>query len=72
MKLQNNKSGIIVPALAILGAMASPVFADATTVTSAISTVAADAGTGVTAGVGIGAVVFGARVVWGAIKSMAA
>lgn len=56
---------------AVLGASAGAAFADATTVTSAISTVAADAGTGVTAGVTIGAVVFGAKVVWGAIKSMA-
>jgi hypothetical protein len=55
----------------VLAAGASSAFADAATVTAAISDVATDAGTGVTAGVTIGAVVFGARVVWGAIKSMA-
>lgn len=57
--------------LAAGAAMVAPAFASATAVTGAISDVATDAGTGVTAGVTIGAVVFGARVVWGAIKSMA-
>lgn len=56
---------------AVIAATIVPSMAAATDVTSAISGVATDAGTGVTAGVTIGAVVFGARVVWGAIKSMA-
>jgi len=56
---------------AVLAATVIPSMAAATDVTSAISGVASDAGDGVTAGVTIGAVVFGARVVWGAIKSMA-
>jgi hypothetical protein len=55
----------------VLAATVVPSMAAATDVTTAISGVAGDASTGVTAGVTIGAVVFGARVVWGAIKSMA-
>jgi hypothetical protein len=62
------KSALVVIAL---GASVAPGLCDAAAVTSAITGVAADAGTGVTAGVTIGAVVFGARVVWSAIKSMA-
>lgn len=64
------KSKLGVAALAA-SAMVVPAFADAADVTGAITGVAADASAGVTAGVTIGAVVFGARVVWGAIKSMA-
>jgi hypothetical protein len=56
---------------AVLAATIVPSMAAATDVTTAISGVAGDASSGVTAGVTIGAVVFGARVVWGAIKSMA-
>lgn len=58
-------------AATVLGASIVPSMADAADVTTAITGVAGDAGTGVTAGVTIGAVVFGAKVVWGAIKSMA-
>lgn len=65
----NMKKTLIVLGLAALGTSAA--MADATDVTSAITGVAGDASDGVTAGVAIGAVVFGARVVWGAIKSMA-
>jgi len=56
---------------AVIAATIVPSMAAATDVTSAITGVAGDASDGVTAGVTIGAVVFGARVVWGAIKSMA-
>lgn len=59
---------VTVLACTCLGAHAA---GNASDVTSAISGVAADASTGVTAGVTIGAVVFGGKVVWGAIKSMA-
>lgn len=57
--------------LALAAASAVPAMAAATDVTNAITGLDADASTGVGAGVTIGAVVFGARVVWGAIKSMA-
>ena len=67
----SSKKSIVATVIGATAVLAGPAMADATIVTGAISEVAGDAGTGVTAGVGIGAVVFGARVVWGAIKSMA-
>lgn len=57
--------------LGTAAALTGTCLADAADVTGAVSGIAADASTGVTAGVTIGAIVFGARVVWGAIKSMA-
>jgi len=45
--------------------------AAAADVTGAVAGIAADASSGVVAGVTVGAVVFGARVVWRAVKSMA-
>ena len=70
LKGSSIKSKLGVAALAGAG-MIAPSFGAAADVTSAITGVAADASLGVTAGVTIGAVVFGARVVWVAIKSMA-
>jgi len=55
-------------AVAASAATASAAAAD---VIDAVDGLSADASLGVTAGVTIGAVVFGAKVVWGAIKSMA-
>ncbi|MEO6475034.1 hypothetical protein [Luteolibacter sp.] len=70
-----NKRSALIPMVSLLGASALGAFADgsagATAVTSAVSGLAADAGTGVGAGILIGVVVFGARVVWRAVKSMA-
>lgn len=65
------KNRILLPVLGVSVALVGAASAAATDVTSAITGVAGDASDGVTAGVTIGAVVFGARVVWGAIKSLA-
>ena len=55
----------------VLAASVTPAFCAASDVTSSIAGLSADASAGVGAGVTVGAVVFGAKVVWGAIKSMA-
>ncbi|RYD43248.1 MAG: hypothetical protein EOP85_10360 [Verrucomicrobiaceae bacterium] len=57
-------------ALVLIGTAVSSQAA-AADVIDAIDGLSTEAGSGVTAGVTIGAVVFGAKVVWGAIKSLA-
>lgn len=62
----------IVTALAASALLAGNTFAaGAADVTDAIDGITADASAGVIAGVTIGAILFGARVVWRAVKSMA-
>ena len=71
MKKYLNGKSALVPTVAVLGSTMAGAFADASVITDAVETIATDAGTGVGAGILIGVVVFGARVVWRAVKSMA-
>ncbi|MEK7950397.1 hypothetical protein [Luteolibacter soli] len=68
--LAGNKRTLALLGLAMLAATGVS-HAAAADVIDAVDGLSGDASLGVTAGVTIGAVVFGAKVVWGAIKSMA-
>jgi hypothetical protein len=58
-------------AATIAPALVGTTFADASTVTDAVNGLASDASAGVAAGLAVGVVLFGARVVWRAVKGMA-
>lgn len=61
----------LLPILTVAALSTVSASAAAADVIDAIDGLSTEAGSGVTAGVTIGAVVFGAKVVWGAIKSLA-
>jgi len=68
---RSTRSNKLMLAAAIVPALIGSAMADGDPVVSAVSGVTAQAGQGVAAGIGIGVVLFGARVVWRAIKGMA-
>lgn len=62
---------LFIPVLATLAVTTLGASAAAADVIDAIDGLGVDVSSGVTAGVTLGAIVFGAKVVWGAIKSLA-
>lgn len=66
-----NKAKTLGTVGAVSALLATPTFAAAGDITSAVSGIAADVGTGLAAGVAIGAVFLGGRLVWRAIKGVA-
>jgi hypothetical protein len=69
--MKSKKSNYLFAAVSLAPVMIGSAFADASTVTNAVTGLTADASAGVAAGLGIGVILFGARVVWRAVKGMA-
>jgi len=71
VEIENVKNAIKYVAIAAALTTLAHAGPAADAVEDAVTGISTDAGLGVVAGLTIGAVIFGARVVWGAVKSMA-